>query len=255
MLREHLRTLEARVSLGKIVPPPQKRAAASRKFGDFNLKLGRVAEARKQFREALEISQALAQDAPKDAEAQLDLAEGYGNLVMAECRGPDYPAALGWLERGTGVLERLHSAGLVRGEAREQRWQRDMQLFLEIRIVVLLRLGRHAEAAAVVGRLPGLPLKVPDNLYRAACGYALCFQAVAAGKQGAQLTPEETAARERYAGRAVALLGEARAAGFFRVPANLERLKQDNDLAPLRQREDFRKLLAELEGEAKRREP
>ena len=54
-----------------------------------------------------------------------------------------------------------------------------------------------------------------------------------------------------YAGQALALLRRAKAAGFFKDRAKIERLKRDSDLAPLRQRADFQKFVAELEAAAK----
>ena len=54
-----------------------------------------------------------------------------------------------------------------------------------------------------------------------------------------------------YARQALALLRRAQAAGFFKDRAKIERLKKASDLAPLQQREDFRKFVAELEAAAK----
>jgi serine/threonine protein kinase len=52
----------------------------------------------------------------------------------------------------------------------------------------------------------------------------------------------------QYADRAVALLGEARALGYFDDPEHVAQAKSKGALEPLRQREDFKKLLAELEA-------
>ena len=56
---------------------------------------------------------------------------------------------------------------------------------------------------------------------------------------------------KRMPGQALVLLRRARAAGFFRNHANIEHLKQDTDLDPLRPRDDFQKFVAELEAPAK----
>ncbi len=53
---------------------------------------------------------------------------------------------------------------------------------------------------------------------------------------------------DKYAARAVELLAKARASGHFRDPAQIEHLKKDPDLDPLRTRQDYKTLLAELEG-------
>jgi hypothetical protein len=49
-----------------------------------------------------------------------------------------------------------------------------------------------------------------------------------------------------HAAAAVELLGRAKAAGLFDSPACRERLRTDADLAPLRARDDFKKLLSGL---------
>jgi hypothetical protein len=51
----------------------------------------------------------------------------------------------------------------------------------------------------------------------------------------------------RYAVRAVKLLRQAQKAGYFKAKANVEHMGKDKDLDPLRQREDFRKLVADLQ--------
>jgi hypothetical protein len=73
----------------------------------------------------------------------------------------------------------------------------------------------------------------PNEWYNFARAYALLSGQVAGKKQ-------------EYAGRAIELLGTAVRAGFdYRAHA-----AQDEDLAPLRDRADFKKLLAEM-GEKK----
>ena len=79
-----------------------------------------------------------------------------------------------------------------------------------------------------------------EDLYNAACIYGLAAAAA-----------QEPGERDAYAVQAVALLRRAQAAGFFKDCAKIERLKRDSYLAPLRQREDFRKFVAELEAATK----
>jgi serine/threonine protein kinase/tetratricopeptide (TPR) repeat protein len=54
--------------------------------------------------------------------------------------------------------------------------------------------------------------------------------------------------RERHAATAVAQLQQARARGFFKSRDNVEGLKTDTRFDPVRNREDFKKLLSELKG-------
>ena len=73
-------------------------------------------------------------------------------------------------------------------------------------------------------------------LYNAACVYGVAATAVKA----------DAALAEKYAGRAVALLIRAQAVGYFRNPVTVEHMLKDSDLTSVREREDYKKLLAEL---------
>ena len=70
----------------------------------------------------------------------------------------------------------------------------------------------------------------------------------AAGVFAAASTCEslEPSLKGQYADRAVALLGEARALGYFDDAKHVAEAKSKSALDPLRQREDFKKMLAEL---------
>jgi hypothetical protein len=48
----------------------------------------------------------------------------------------------------------------------------------------------------------------------------------------------------------LALPRRAQAGGYFKDPANLQRLKTSKDFDPLRKRDDFKKLFQELESKA-----
>jgi hypothetical protein len=89
----------------------------------------------------------------------------------------------------------------------------------------------------------GKTLSSGSLLYNAACVYALLAAAV---KDDAKL-------RERYAARAIVLLLQAKTAGFFKEPKQIEHFKKDTDLDGLRQRDDYQKFAAELAEESKPR--
>jgi serine/threonine protein kinase/Flp pilus assembly protein TadD len=103
-----------------------------------------------------------------------------------------------------------------------------------------VRAGKTAEAVADAEALTKDAATPSARCCEAAC---VCSLASAAAKEASQ--------REAYAGQALALFRRAQAAGFFKDRANVERLKRDTDLDPLRQREDFQKFVAELEAAAK----
>jgi hypothetical protein len=83
------------------------------------------------------------------------------------------------------------------------------------------------------------------NFYCAACLLSLASGAVTRDER---LTAAVRAMRvEQYAARAVELLIKAQQTGWFDDSANVIHLKKtDTDLDPLRQRDDFKQLVKEL---------
>jgi hypothetical protein len=82
-------------------------------------------------------------------------------------------------------------------------------------------------------------------LYGLASAYALAAGCAEKDTKLPQADREKQAARN--AGLAVEMLGRARSGGYFQTRTLVKRLKQDSDFAPLHGREDFKKLLDELE--------
>jgi hypothetical protein len=106
--------------------------------------------------------------------------------------------------------------------------------------------GDHARATAeadVVARLQGLG---DTNLYNIACVFS---GSSAAAAKDSKLTPaDRTRLKAQYADRAMESLHQAVAKGFQKTAV----LKSDPDLAPLRSREDFQKLVQELERKSRK---
>ena len=87
----------------------------------------------------------------------------------------------------------------------------------------------------------------PKRLYLAACGYALCAEAVSLGKAAADAGAER-GLQEQYAQQAVAMLRGAVAHGYrSQVDAQM-----DPDLAFVRPRKDFCDVVTELEATIRR---
>jgi hypothetical protein len=82
----------------------------------------------------------------------------------------------------------------------------------------------------------------PAELFAVARELASCILLV--GQNKADLAPAEQAERKRYVGLAMETLRQAVVEGY----KDAAHMKQDPDLDPLRQRDDFQKLLAELEA-------
>jgi serine/threonine-protein kinase len=101
-------------------------------------------------------------------------------------------------------------------------------------------LGRTAEAAEALGSFAALAAGRPGELYDAAHDLARTARAAGAGKPA--LSDADRAQRERLGGLALGALAEAVRVGF----RDAARLHSDPAFAALRDREEYRRLLAEL---------
>jgi hypothetical protein len=106
---------------------------------------------------------------------------------------------------------------------------------------VLVHLGAYTEAAAAADRLAAAGSTPAADLYNAACFLSLC--APLAQKDAMLSESRRKDLARQYGDRAIALLRQAVAKGY----KDAAHMKQDTDLDPLRGREDFKKLMAELE--------
>jgi tetratricopeptide (TPR) repeat protein len=101
--------------------------------------------------------------------------------------------------------------------------------FRAARASLRLRTGMVAEAVAEVVEMTMNPNSTADQWFDFACFYAKASDKVANKKQ-------------EYADRAMELLQKAVKAGYDTV----DYMRKDKDLVPLRGREDFKKLIAEM---------
>src|SRR5262249_19631844 len=98
------------------------------------------------------------------------------------------------------------------------------------------RLSRPAEAAATALQRGKVWPRDRDEVYEVACELGRCMKTVG-GKS--TLSPAEEAERRRYGDQAMAVLKRAVAIGLRDVPA----AAKDEDLALLRDRQDFQALV------------
>jgi serine/threonine protein kinase len=121
------------------------------------------------------------------------------------------------------------------------------------RVQSLILSGQYERAVAEAEALAeevGLSGADPYNL---ALVYSMSITAV---RKDAKLSPEEKESKaEDFGARALELLIRAQAAGFFKDPVNIEQLRKDPDLNPLREQPAFKKLLNDLEPQAKPKAP
>jgi serine/threonine protein kinase len=203
---------------------------------------GELAQAESAFRGAVALGEKAAAQAPDPGQYRIDLAAGYHNLGNAVRDRGNPGAALAWYGKAVGLLAPLNPRPA------------DATLFLRNacwdRANALGQLGRHAEACKDWQRAialdggsdrPHLQLFLAaeqvaeklqteskpsgQQLFAAAALYA---RAAAAAKAA-----EEPGLQKRYASRALGLLKQAGAAGWFGDPGRLEQLKRAREFASL----------------------
>ena len=223
------------------------------KLGDVRLQRGESPAARAAYQEGLVVSERLARAEPQSAQAQHDLLFSYYELGNLEQQVGQFKKAADWYSRALDVPKRFarpqvfkQVAGVIESRLRVCRAADEaladptaaLKQPEELRPLVLsavcsaLVRQKKPDKAIAAAELLAANATEAGHLYDAACTYSLCvpLTATADGK-------------ERRAIRAVALLRQAFAKGY----KDAAHMMTDTDLDALRGREDFKKLLAEME--------
>jgi tetratricopeptide (TPR) repeat protein/tRNA A-37 threonylcarbamoyl transferase component Bud32 len=259
-------------------------ARVHRNLGILLARVGRRKEAETSYREALALYQKLAADFPNVPQYRRGLALGYNTLGLLlpgvgqlpegeiafqdavnllQRLAADYPAVSNYANDLAGVLVNQANLKLAAGDFAEARRLLEQalphhqaalrsnprdpgygQYFRNNRWIlcqVLVKLADHSAAAATAEELVRLGFDPVGDVYNAACCLAQC---VPLAEKHDKLSPvQRVDLARRYAERAVVLLRQSVKAGW----KDTAHLKKDTDLDPLRQRQDFRALMAELD--------
>jgi serine/threonine protein kinase/tetratricopeptide (TPR) repeat protein len=187
---------------------------------------------------AVDIFEKLAKEHPDVPEYAYDVGRCYLELGLTANQVGRPEAAVARYDKAVAILEGVVAAGLKSA--------RNALVSARIdRSTARAAGGAHAQAAAesdAVFRQGGLH---SGHLYDLACTFSQCS---AAADRDGKLSPADRAVlKARYAERAVRFLQQAIADGW----RNPQHLKTDPDVEPLRARQDFQKLLADLEAKTK----
>jgi tetratricopeptide (TPR) repeat protein len=206
-------------------------------LGIVLLQAGKRAEADDECRRARDLNAKLAAENPSAKFSEWRLAEALGDIVRAFGRAPEaeacYAQAVGIREQ---LLKEEPTHAWYRYDLAKSSWRRGL---------ALVELGDVAGAAVVARR----GLKVSDGLLSRSGLHILepaCCHAVLAGLAGRAGSGVSAAEGEAAAARAMESLRQAIANGF----RNANVLRIESALDPLRDRADFKALVAELEKNA-----
>jgi serine/threonine-protein kinase len=165
------------------------------------------------------------------------------------------PGAQVWLASSHGGRG-LSLHRLKRNEEAAQAYDRALKLalgqrraYFQLRLAFLqVQSGAHAVAVASAEEAVKVEKISAGNIYSAACVLSLASSAVV--KDSNLAASEQKKRSEQYAQRALALLRQAKTAGYF-TRAMIAHLNKDSDLDPLRHRAEYSAFVAELEGKGK----
>jgi serine/threonine-protein kinase len=189
--------------------------------------------------------------AGKELEALERASRAVGLAEAVVQREPRHALARSWAHNAHGERA-LTCEALGRWAEAVKDWDRVLELSdgpkrLDFRVQRALMLARAVDRDRTLAEATALaeePGVAGTDLYNLACVFA---RLVGMARTDARLsTSEQAAAAEGHAVRAVEMLQRLRTSGYFKNAGNRELLKTDIDLASLRPREDFQKLLAQV---------
>jgi eukaryotic-like serine/threonine-protein kinase len=214
-------------------------AANQNARGSLLLEMGRFKEAEQEFDQTLRIRKQLVAESPSQPELQTQLGSTFYNWALVYFRQGNFAAAKRLLMEG--LPHRLAAVKARPGHPQDRLGYRGhLSLLPEVHAGLL----EQEEAVHAAEAVRDLGYDPPADAYDAACFLSRCVRRVS--KHDKLDVKERQQAAQFYNDRAMKLLRAAVSKGF----KNVAHLKKDTDLDPLRQRDDFQKLVAELEAAA-----
>jgi serine/threonine-protein kinase len=212
-------------------------------IGDLQAKMGHAGPAVESYRQALPTRERLARESPAVTDYQGDLARTYFAIGQLHARANETAAAQLSFQQ---AIERQRL--LVATAPQVRQYAHFLGRLYQELARTYRQVNKPGEARATYEQARDLLEKLPsadaEELHRLALVRAGCSALIGGDKPGT--TAAERAERNRLADLAVDALRRAVTAGF----KDLEQLDTDRELDPLRAREDFKKLVQELEKQA-----
>jgi serine/threonine protein kinase len=200
---------------------------------------GRLKEAEADYDAALRIEKLLAADFPSQPEHRNAMAGICVNLALLHRQRGELTSARRLLFEG-----RPHHLAALEVSPTNSTYRQFYRNHLSLLTEVYAGLLQPDDAVRTGETNRDLGWDPPSDAYDAACFLSLCIPIVS--KHDKLDKKQRTEAAQFYADEAMKMLRDAVSKGF----KDTAHMKQDKDLDPLREREDFKKLLAEVEGKA-----
>jgi len=223
---------------------PQYRHELARSHNNLGIllkDLGKRDEAEREYHAALTEQKQLAAEHPSVPDFENELAATLGNMAILRNAVSDWDAARELLEQA-----RPHHEAALKANARHVTYRQFYRNNLLAISTSLLGLGDHAAAADTARKLAELAFEPIVDRYNAACIFSRCVRLAEKDTKLPEARRKELV--KSYADQAMGLLRQAVAKGY----KDAAHMKKDTDLDPIRNREDFKKLIAELEAAAKK---
>jgi tetratricopeptide (TPR) repeat protein len=201
---------------------------------------GRLRMAEKDYDQAVSIYEQLAADFPNQPDLRNELANTCLNLALLHQQQGDWAAAKRLL-----LGSRPHHLAALNANPRHPTYRQFYRTHLGLLTAVHVGLLEQEDALRTAQLCRDLGWNAPADAYDAACFLSRCIPIVA---NHAKLDDKQRkGAAQFYGDAAMKLLRTAVSKGYKDLP----HMKEDTDLDPLRQREDYKKLVAELKGKRK----
>jgi serine/threonine-protein kinase len=200
---------------------------------------GRPQEAEETYRTALALRRRLAEEQPGVPDHRNDVAGSLVNLALLRRDRGDFAGARQLLEEA-----RPHHQAALQANPRNPSYRGYYRNNLHALVQTLAGLRDPAAAQEAAARLRELAWDPARDAYEAATALAQCIPIVE--KDTGLSADERRRQAQAYADQVMAMLRHAVTNGY----TNAGRLRNDTDLDPLRQRQDFQKLLADQDAKS-----
>jgi serine/threonine-protein kinase len=186
---------------------------------------------------ARDLYQKLTDDSPDVSDYHNGLAGTLGKMALLKGRGGDCPAARQLLEQALP-----HHQAALGAEPKNPFYREPYRTYLGTLAPVFLGLGDHKQAADTADELAAFAYTPAEDAFIAACYVSRCVDLAGEDRRLTEAQRQELT--RAYAERAMALLHKAVQHGF----KDSARIRKDPVFDPIHARDDFRKLLQDLDA-------